>query len=94
MKLTSRYRFAASHRLDVAALSPDENRRVFGKCNNPYGHGHDYAVPQELGLDARFMQQQDQADQEGQRHHDRERAREAFIIRVRCGLPETSPEFS
>jgi len=44
VRLTSRYRFVASHRLDVAALSPEENRRVFGKCNNPHGHGHDYAV--------------------------------------------------
>src|SRR5262249_1149763 len=44
MKLTRRYRFAASHRLDVPSFSPDENRRLFGKCNNPYGHGHDYIV--------------------------------------------------
>ncbi len=44
MKLTRRYRFAASHRLDVPSLSPEENRRLFGKCNNPYGHGHDYVV--------------------------------------------------
>jgi 6-pyruvoyltetrahydropterin/6-carboxytetrahydropterin synthase len=44
MKLTRRYRFAASHRLDVPTLSPEENRRLFGKCNNPYGHGHDYVV--------------------------------------------------
>ena len=44
MKLTRRYRFAASHRLDVPSLSAEENRRLFGKCNNPYGHGHDYIV--------------------------------------------------
>lgn len=44
MKLTSRYRFSASHRLDTAALSPDENRRLYGKCNNPHGHGHDYVL--------------------------------------------------
>jgi 6-pyruvoyltetrahydropterin/6-carboxytetrahydropterin synthase len=44
VKLTRRYRFAASHRLDVPSLSPEENRRLFGKCNNPYGHGHDYVV--------------------------------------------------
>lgn len=44
MKLTRRYRFAASHRLDVPALSAEENRRLFGKCNNPYGHGHDYVL--------------------------------------------------
>ena len=44
MKLTSRYRFSASHRLDTAALSPEENRRLYGKCNNPHGHGHDYVL--------------------------------------------------
>jgi len=44
VRLTRRYRFAASHRLDVPSLSPDENRRMFGKCNNPYGHGHDYVL--------------------------------------------------
>ena len=44
MRLTRRYHFSASHRLDTAALSPEENRRLYGKCNNPHGHGHDYAV--------------------------------------------------
>lgn len=44
MQLTRRYRFSASHRLDVPALSAEENRRLFGKCNNPYGHGHDYVL--------------------------------------------------
>jgi 6-pyruvoyltetrahydropterin/6-carboxytetrahydropterin synthase len=42
--LTSRYRFSASHRLDTAALTPEENRRLYGKCNNPHGHGHDYVL--------------------------------------------------
>ncbi len=44
MKLTRRYRFSASHRLDTPALNADENRRLYGKCNNPYGHGHDYVL--------------------------------------------------
>lgn len=44
MRLTSRYRFSASHRLDTPALSPEENRRLYGKCNNPHGHGHDYVL--------------------------------------------------
>jgi 6-pyruvoyltetrahydropterin/6-carboxytetrahydropterin synthase len=44
MRLTRRYRFAASHRLDSPALSAEENRKLYGKCNNPYGHGHDYAL--------------------------------------------------
>ncbi len=42
--LTRRYRFAASHRLHVAALSDEENSELFGKCNNPFGHGHNYFV--------------------------------------------------
>ncbi len=44
MQLTRRYRFSASHRLDVRSLTPEQNRKLFGKCNNPYGHGHDYVV--------------------------------------------------
>ena len=40
--LTRRYRFSASHRLHSAQLSEDENWRVYGKCNNAYGHGHNY----------------------------------------------------
>jgi len=42
--LTRRYTFAASHRLHVDALSPEANRATFGKCNNPFGHGHNYVV--------------------------------------------------
>jgi 6-pyruvoyltetrahydropterin/6-carboxytetrahydropterin synthase len=44
MKLTRRYRFSASHRLDTPAMTPVENRKLYGKCNNPYGHGHDYVL--------------------------------------------------
>jgi len=44
VKLTTRYRFSASHRLDSAELTPEENCRLYGKCNNPYGHGHDYIL--------------------------------------------------
>ncbi len=44
IRLTRRYRFSASHRLNVAGLSADENRALYGKCNNPHGHGHDYAL--------------------------------------------------
>ena len=44
MTLTSRYRFAAAHRLDTPALTPEQNRQLYGKCNNPFGHGHDYVV--------------------------------------------------
>jgi 6-pyruvoyltetrahydropterin/6-carboxytetrahydropterin synthase len=42
--LTRGYHFSASHRLDCAVLSPQENRDVYGKCNNPHGHGHNYRV--------------------------------------------------
>lgn len=44
MTLTRRYRFCASHRLNAAELSAEENRKLYGKCNNPYGHGHDYLL--------------------------------------------------
>ena len=44
MRVTRRYRFAASHRLNAAQLSEAENRVLYGKCNNPYGHGHDYVL--------------------------------------------------
>lgn len=54
MRLTRRYRFSASHRLNSNALTPDENARLYGKCNNPFGHGHDYVldVSVEGALDA------------------------------------------
>jgi len=42
--LGRRYRFAASHRLHTDQLSEEENARVFGKCANPYGHGHNYLL--------------------------------------------------
>ena len=42
--LTRRYHFSASHRLHSPLLSDTENARLYGKCNNPYGHGHDYTV--------------------------------------------------
>lgn len=42
--LTRRYCFCASHRLHTPLLTVEENSRLFGKCNNPYGHGHNYAL--------------------------------------------------
>ena len=42
--LTRRYSFAASHRLHSPRLGEEENWRTYGKCNNPYGHGHNYVV--------------------------------------------------
>jgi 6-pyruvoyltetrahydropterin/6-carboxytetrahydropterin synthase len=39
-----RYLLSASHRLHAPSLSAEENRAVYGKCNNPHGHGHNYVV--------------------------------------------------
>jgi 6-pyruvoyltetrahydropterin/6-carboxytetrahydropterin synthase len=42
--LTRRYRFSASHRLHSEEMSAEENLATYGKCNNPHGHGHNYAL--------------------------------------------------
>jgi 6-pyruvoyltetrahydropterin/6-carboxytetrahydropterin synthase len=42
--VTRRYQFSASHRLHSVELSAEQNRRLYGKCNNPYGHGHNYVI--------------------------------------------------
>ena len=42
--LSRRYLFSASHRLHSDAMSAEENRTTYGKCNNPYGHGHNYRL--------------------------------------------------
>ncbi len=42
VELTRRTHFAAAHRLHSPHLSDEENERVYGPCNNPYGHGHNY----------------------------------------------------
>jgi 6-pyruvoyltetrahydropterin/6-carboxytetrahydropterin synthase len=47
--LSRRYRLSASHRLHSEAYSAEENRAVYGKCNNPHGHGHNYAVEVTVG---------------------------------------------
>src|SRR5215471_19841707 len=44
IELGRRYHFSASHRLHNPKLGDEENRRVYGKCNNPYGHGHNYTI--------------------------------------------------
>ena len=44
LSLTRRYRFAASHRLYSPAFTEVENHRLYGKCGNPYGHGHNYIL--------------------------------------------------
>ncbi len=42
--LTRRYMISASHRLHSDEFSPEKNDEIFGKCNNPHGHGHNYMV--------------------------------------------------
>lgn len=41
-RLTRKYHFSTAHRLHSEQLSEEENLRLFGKCNNPHGHGHNY----------------------------------------------------
>lgn len=47
--LTRRYWFSASHRLHSEEMSVAENQAVYGKCNNPHGHGHNYALEVTVG---------------------------------------------
>ncbi len=49
VELTQSFEFSASHRLHAPVLSEEENQRVFGKCNNPSGHGHNYRVEITVG---------------------------------------------
>ena len=42
--LTKVYEFSSAHRLHSHVLSDEENREIFGKCNNPSGHGHNYVL--------------------------------------------------
>ena len=47
--LSRRYRLSASHRLHSEAFTADQNQAVYGKCNNPHGHGHNYIVEVTMG---------------------------------------------
>jgi len=42
--LSRRYRISASHRLHTERYSSEKNQAVYGKCNHPHGHGHNYIV--------------------------------------------------
>lgn len=44
IRVTRRYAFSASHRLHSPLLDEEQNRALFGKCNNPFGHGHNYQL--------------------------------------------------
>lgn len=52
VRLGRLYRFSASHRLHSDLLPEERNREVYGKCNHPYGHGHDYVM--EIVLEGRL----------------------------------------
>jgi len=47
--LTRCYAFSASHRLHSGGLSDVDNKRIYGKCNNPWGHGHNYRLEVTVG---------------------------------------------
>lgn len=42
--LTRRYRFSSSHRLHNDSFGEEQNREIYGRCNNRHGHGHNYAL--------------------------------------------------
>jgi 6-pyruvoyltetrahydropterin/6-carboxytetrahydropterin synthase len=42
--LTRKAEFSASHYYHNPEFTPEENQRIFGKCNNPHGHGHNYTL--------------------------------------------------
>jgi 6-pyruvoyltetrahydropterin/6-carboxytetrahydropterin synthase len=44
VRLSQKFEFSASHRLHNPAFSDAENQQLFGKCNNPHGHGHNYVL--------------------------------------------------
>ena len=44
IRITRKIEFSASHLYHNPAFSAEENRRIFGKCNNPHGHGHNYVL--------------------------------------------------
>ncbi len=44
IKLTRKLEFSAAHFYHNPKFSAEDNRRIFGKCNNPHGHGHNYVL--------------------------------------------------
>ena len=44
IRVTRKIEFSAAHVYNNPKFSPEENRRIFGKCNNPHGHGHNYVL--------------------------------------------------
>ena len=58
VSLTQQFEFSAAHRLHCDEFTDEENRAIFGKCNNPEGHGHNYIV--ELTVDRELESTQGQ----------------------------------
>ena len=52
--LTQSFEFSASHRLSCEGLTDEDNRRLFGKCSNPNGHGHNYVLEVTIAGDPDF----------------------------------------
>lgn len=48
LRLSQRFEFSAAHRLHNPSLSEEKNLALFGKCNNPDGHGHNYELEVEV----------------------------------------------
>ena len=44
IRLSQKFEFSATHRLHNPKATDEENRHIFGKCNNPHGHGHNYEL--------------------------------------------------
>jgi 6-pyruvoyltetrahydropterin/6-carboxytetrahydropterin synthase len=53
--LTKIYSFSAAHRLHNDKFTEKENKEIFGKCNNPNGHGHDYSLELTLGGEIEYF---------------------------------------
>ena len=49
--VTQQFEFSAAHRLHSPQLSEEENRAIYGKCNHPSGHGHNYRVDITVGCE-------------------------------------------
>jgi len=90
IRLTRVYRFCASHRLHSRQLPDEENAQLYGKCNNPYGHGHNYVleVTAEGPVDASTGRVCDIATLDALVHQ--------YVVRGldHCNLNEQAPEFA
>jgi 6-pyruvoyltetrahydropterin/6-carboxytetrahydropterin synthase len=90
IRLTRVYRFSASHRLHSAELSESANAELYGKCNNPYGHGHNYVleVTAEGPVDTSTGRVCDIATLDALVHQ--------YVLRGldHCNLNEQTPEFA